>query len=659
VRFVTRNKGLRFLALFAAASMAACSHVGSSIPPQSVAKSGETTLRANVMRGCDGPKRLGYALCEVLVRTDVGGGNPNGYHGLYHGRTALRRGNALAPASGGAPSGYGPSDLQSAYALTAASSSAGAGQTIAVVDAFDDPNAEADLAVYRAQYGLPACTTANGCFRKVNQQGAQSGYPSQDAGWDLEISLDLDMVSAICPNCHVLLVEATTNFNSDLGASVNTAVSLGANVVSNSYAGPESAAYDANYDHPGHIITASSGDNLYAEGVKSPASYGTVVSVGGTSLSRASNARGWTESVWNDVCGSGVPCGTGSGCSAFAAKPAWQTDTGCSKRMENDVAAVADPATGVAVYDSVPLQGASGWEVVGGTSASSPIIAAIYGLGGAAANLTYAQSLYALASSLNDVTSGNNGSCSPAYFCTAGVGYDGPTGNGTPNGITAFQPPPSWHTTGGFAADVGANDSIAWAVPSDGSLWFFNETPGSAWSKTNGASATKVEVSPQGTAYAVLTDQSIWRFNAAGIWERVGCCGVDIGIGPNQDDMWIIGADGLTPFHFVNGSFQQLPGQFTRITVSPEGIAYALSTDKNIWTYSAASNSWTHFACCADDIGVGSNQNVWVIGDGNTVWHWNGTGWNLMPGSGTSIAVTPSGIPWVTQPNTGAVAYYK
>ena len=217
---------------------------------------------------------------------------------------------------------------------------------------------------------------------------------------------------------------------------------------------------------------------------------------------------------------------------------------------------------------------------------------------------------------------------------------------------------PSWHATGGFASDVGANDSVAWAVPSDGSLWYLNATPGSAWTKTNGASATKVEVSPLGTAWAVLSDETIWHFTS-GFWQKLGCCGVDLGVGPN-DDPWIIGADGLTPFHYVNGNWQQLPGQFTRITVSPEGVAYAVSPgDRKIWTYSPTSNSWTTFACCANDIGVGSNQNVWVIGDGNTVWHWNGSSFTLMPGSGTSIAVTPSGVPWVTVPGTNAVEYYQ
>jgi len=325
------------------------------------------------------------------------------------------------------PSGYGPSDLQSAYALP---STGGSGATVAIVDAYDDPNAESDLATYRAQYGLPACTTANGCFKKVGQSGT-STLPSADAGWAEEISLDLDMVSATCPSCHILLVEATSATMANLGKSVNTAVSLGAKYVSNSYGGGESSSdtsYDSSYfNHPGVAITVSAGDSGY--GAEYPAASKYVTAVGGTSLKKSSTTRGWTDTVWS---------GTGSGCSAYDAKPTWQTDTGCAKRTIADVSAVADPATGVAVYDS--YGGDSGWEVFGGTSASSPIIASVYALAGTpSSGSTPASFPYAHTSSLNDVTSGSNGSCSSSYLCTAKSGYDGPTGLGTPNGTTAFK----------------------------------------------------------------------------------------------------------------------------------------------------------------------------------------------------------------------------
>jgi hypothetical protein len=334
------------------------------------------------------------------------------------------------------PSGYGPSSLQSAYALP--SSTAGSGQTVAIVDAYDDPNAASDLAAYRSQYGLPACTVANGCFTKVSQTGSTTSLPAANTGWAGEISLDLDMVSAVCPLCHILLVEATTASMTNLGTAVNRAVTMGAKFVSNSYGGPESGSensYDTSYfHHPGVAITASSGDSDY-DGGSYPATGAYVTAVGGTSLSTASNARGWTEKVWNTTS---YTEGAGSGCSQYVAKPAFQNgiSTGCSKRAEADVSAVADPATGVAVYQTY---GGSGWAVYGGTSAAAPIIASVYALAGTPGASDSPNAYpYAHTGNLNDVTTGSNGTCG-APLCTAGAGWDGPTGLGTPAGVAAFK----------------------------------------------------------------------------------------------------------------------------------------------------------------------------------------------------------------------------
>lgn len=326
------------------------------------------------------------------------------------------------PTPNATPGGYGPADIRSAYNLGAAS---GSGRTVAVVDAYDDPTAEADLGVYRSTYGLPACTTANGCFRKVNQTGGKY-YPRKDAGWATEISLDLDMVSATCPDCTILLVEAKTPSFANLGVAVNYAASEGVSAISNSYGGGDTSQTSA-YNHPGIAITASTGDAGY--GIESPASYDSVIAVGGTSLKRASNTRGWTETAWS---------GAGSGCSTLNAKPSWQTSvTQCSGKANADVSAVADPYTGVAVYDSTPYQGSSGWQVYGGTSASAPIIASVYTMGG---NLSGNPVSYTWTHTggLNDVTSGSNGSCPTAVWCNATTGWDGPTGLGTPNGTTSF-----------------------------------------------------------------------------------------------------------------------------------------------------------------------------------------------------------------------------
>lgn len=360
---------------------------------------------------CPGPAHNGAARCNARVVTDASG-------------KPLARPQPRQAA-------LGPVDLQLAYGLTAASSAGGSGRTIAIVDAYHYPTAEADLAAYRSNYGLPPCTTSTGCFKQVDQNGG-TNYPAVDAGWAQEEALDLDMASAICPKCKIVLVEANSSYLSDLGASVNEAVALGANVVSNSYGGSEypseTADEDAYYNHPDIAITASSGDSGY--GPQFPAASRYVTAVGGTSLRAASGtARGWTETAWS---------GAGSGCSSYIAKPTWQHDTGCAQRTIADVSADADPATGVAVYDTTPYQGASGWLEFGGTSVAAPLIGAVYALG---APSTYPASLaYANTGALYDVTSGSNGHCSrgAAYLCTAGAGYDGPTGLGSPNGIGAF-----------------------------------------------------------------------------------------------------------------------------------------------------------------------------------------------------------------------------
>jgi len=370
---------------------------------------------SNERRVCPAPTN-GYAACHAHIRTDVGN----------------------TPAASATPAGYGPSDLQSAYNLATASGNNGAGVTIGIVDAYDDPTAFNDVNVYRAQYGLPALTSCSPstikssstpCLAKADQNGGTS-YPRTNGGWAQEISLDLDMASAICPKCNILLVEGRSASFADLGTAVNTAVSLGAAVVSNSYGGGESSGEtsleSSYYNHPGVAITASSGDSGY--GVQFPAASRYVTAVGGTSLAKASNARGWSETAWS---------GAGSGCSAYITKPSWQTDAGCAKRTVADVSAVADPNTGVAVYDSTAYQGQSGWLVFGGTSVASPVIASVYALAGNASTVNGGSYPYSHTSSLYDVTSGSNGSCG-SYLCTAGTGFDGPTGLGTPNGTGAF-----------------------------------------------------------------------------------------------------------------------------------------------------------------------------------------------------------------------------
>jgi subtilase family serine protease len=440
------------LALAASLSVAACSShdmSSSALPaganPASVSPLAHQ-LGANVRALCADPAP-GFSRCFALVRTDV----------RYDRLPTYQAKLGVTPESlaAGQPNEFyfplGAPQIQKAYNLPSAKG--GKGQTIGLVDAYDDPTAESDLVQYRKAMKLPSCTTANGCFQKLNESGKTSPLPKPNADWSGEISLDLDMVSAVCPNCHIVLIEATTNSNKNLGASVQTAVTAGANVVSNSYGSPEcflvkgkvecaAPSNPSSYDIPGVIITASSGDSSWFAGPQSPADYGTVVSVGGTSIYPYANSRGYIESAWTSG---------GSSCSKYIKRPSWVSAAAkCpgNTRPIADVSAIADPYTGVLVYQTYPdTKGSFG--VYGGTSAASPIIAAVYGLAGNAATIGNGKLLYnAPKGSLTDVVIGKNGiigylndadqPCDPIYICSAGPGYDGPTGNGTPWGVAAF-----------------------------------------------------------------------------------------------------------------------------------------------------------------------------------------------------------------------------
>jgi hypothetical protein len=357
---------------------------------------------------------------------------------------------------GGELGGYDPADLTSAYTIPSGTEGA---QTVAVVDAFGYPNAEADLATYRSRYGLPACTKANGCFKKVNEKGEEANYPGENANWQGESALDLDMVSAACPECHIILMEASTELTPQLPAAVNEAVALGANEVSNSYGLPElyepwcgttrCEPYNAAYQHPGVEIFASAGDQGYmdtywkakyglAYQTNFPASVPGVIAVGGTALfHKEGGTRGWSEAVWDET---GRQIGTGAGCTVAQAKPAWQTDLGCAHRTVSDLAADAAVETGV----SVRINGA--WQIYGGTSVSSPLMAGIAAHASATVRAEGAAWFYSHPSAFHDVTSGfagfEAGECTPnLYLCNGEIGYDGPTGLGTPG--ASAEPPAS------------------------------------------------------------------------------------------------------------------------------------------------------------------------------------------------------------------------
>jgi subtilase family serine protease len=333
----------------------------------------------------------------------------------------------VTPASASPPAAaLSAPQIRAAYGLTGSSSG---GKTVAIVDAYGYTNLERDLGVYRSQYGLGPCTKANGCLRIVDQNGGTS-LPRMDIGWAGEQALDVDAVSAACPDCKILVVQAKTASIVNLGTGVNTAVRLGAAVVSNSYGGGDYAdsSYGSYYNHPGVAITASTGDNGY-QGGSFPASSAYVTAVGGTSLKMSGTTR-VSETAWS---------GAGSGCSTVntALSAASTFGTGCTKRAISDVSAAADPGTGGMAIYYPSSKTTSTWAQFGGTSEAAPIIAAVYAMAGPISGYANATP-YSAPGSLHDITSGSNGSCPTTQWCNARTGWDGPTGLGTPNGTGAF-----------------------------------------------------------------------------------------------------------------------------------------------------------------------------------------------------------------------------
>jgi subtilase family serine protease len=379
---------------------AACNAGTSSIPGASGAAGVNQTIeRQAALSGypaCPG-ERVDQMQCDVIVEnTNVG---PN-------------------------VAGWTPQDLETAYHLP--SSSKGSGQTVAIVDAYDNPNVASDLTEYRKNFGLPTAK-----FTKYNQEGQTKNYPSGSVGWGVEIDLDVQMASSSCPNCKIILIEADNNNGSSLYAGEKEAVKLGAHIVSNSWGGGGGSPSGGAFDHTGVTYLASAGDGGY--GMQDPADYPTVVSVGGTVLEQSGTT--YTEIVWPQ---------SGGGCSVVA-KPSWQHDPKCTKRTGNDISAVA---SGVAEYDTY---GYPGWFTVGGTSVSSPLMAGVFGLAGNATKQDGGKNFWTMkkkkrAKDLHYIKSGTVQHCPPSldgtYLCTAGTDeygtYSGPTGWGSPNGIGAF-----------------------------------------------------------------------------------------------------------------------------------------------------------------------------------------------------------------------------
>jgi hypothetical protein len=555
-----------------------------------IASSGSNVGVTDVAAGCGAPVVPGEVRCFARVLT-------------------------ASPSIGGPSGGYGPADLQSAYGMP--SSSNGHGQKLGIVDVADDPSAEADLATYRQNFGLPPCTSAGGCFTKVSTAPVQP-----DPGWSQEISLDLDMASASCPNCSIVLVEVPKDQNG--GATVPVvaqgmalAVQLGATEVSLSLGSAEysnETLSDPQFQNAGVPIVVASGDSGY--GVSYPAASRYVTAVGGTNLQRAGNARGWNETVWH---------GTGSGCSAYEPKPAWQHDGGCARRTDNDIAMDADPVTGVAVYNSF---GASGWETLGGTSVGAPLVAGMDALNGGAGAPTAGQNVYS--ARLFDVVSGNNGGCSPAYLCTAGPGYDGPTGMGTPEGpdATPSTPPTTGYwlvaTDGGifsfgnalFHGSTGAmrlNQPVVgmartlsgagyWLVASDGGIFSFGDAlfHGSTGGTRLNRPIVGMAATPSGQGYwLVASDGGVFSFGDAQFHGSTGAMRLNqpiVGMAatPSGNGYWLVASDGGI-FSFGDAQFygstgaMRLNKPIVGMARSLDGNGYWLvASDGGIFSYGTA-----------------------------------------------------------------------
>jgi hypothetical protein len=504
----------RRIAVLAAVTLGSVAAVPASAGAEQATPAGQPLPASNytVQEACP-PAPPGYDSClalRLVAKTAAARAHRHPI-GMTRTRPLKRGGKAAEICSPPTPQegcyGLRPSDLHSGYQLPTESAIP---QTVAIVDAYDDPTIESDLQTYDTAFGLPACTKASGCFKKVNQEGNASPLPATEGGWAGEISLDVETTHAICPNCRIILVEANDAFSPNLEAAENTAARLGATEISNSWGGPEEATDTAAFNHPGVVIAAATGDFGYlnwdsgfAELIGHPdypATSPHVVAVGGTRLHLNSESKWTGESVWNDGSTSTLTRSFGAGgggCSEHFTAPSWQqsvadwTEVGCAtRRASADVAADADPYTGVAVYDSTPEEPgepAPGWMPIGGTSLASPIIASVFALAGGSGGVNYpAETLYShlgSATMLRDVTAGSNGKCTKPFhehsgesgcttteeaeqcakklICLAGTGYDGPSGVGTPNGVGAFTPPPPTVTAvEPTSGNIGGNRSV-------------------------------------------------------------------------------------------------------------------------------------------------------------------------------------------------------
>jgi hypothetical protein len=599
-------------------------------------------LAVGIRQLCPTPVRAGQIQCEALVNT----------------RASARARKAQAGRAAITNPGISPATIQSLYGLAAAAASGGTGVTVAVVDAYDDPRAASDLADYRFESGQPACPdssgagTGPGCLTQVNQTGGTS-LPGTDptGGWEAEEALDIEMISAICPNCHMLLVEASSPSITDLATAENTAVALGATAVTNSWgSGSEfigETHFDSAFNHPGVAITAASGDSGY--GVQYPATSPYVTSIGGTTLYYVTPpTNAWIQDA------SSI---TGSGCSVLEPKPSWQQSApspfgGCPNRTGNDVAAVGDPNLGtMAVMDTYPATGLNvGWNFMGGTSVATAVIAGVYAIAGQPTPGTYPASYpYQRPGALHDVSTGPaNGTCetSRAYLCHPEVGYDGPTGWGTPAGPTPFA-----ESLSGDVVTLEDPGTVDDQLGSPVSLQVAGHDSGGLTLTYSGTGFPPgLSISPSGLISGAPT--------ATGT-STVTVTGTDTGPGSGSVSFTIVVVPSLRttfyatagPVHFgVSGKCLDDAGNSTVTGNKIDVLSCDGKTQQN-WAYLPAGNpggagTLTIHGKCLSVLGTGNlSKGVLGVCDGNAgeQWFLAGSGELVNPASGRCLAGPASG----------------
>jgi len=472
-------------------------------------------------------------------------------------------------------------------------------------------------------------------FKKVNQKGETKNYPENEPGWSGEISLDLDMVSAACSECHILLVEANGDasesaFITNMVTAEEEAVTLKATEISNSWDTWESSgdsSYDKYFDHPGIPITVASGDYGYTKSLRWPGSSPYVISTGGTKLTKAENSRGWSEEVWRTPSLSvGVHgAGTTSGCATYEAKPLWQSDPACGHRMVADVAADAAVESPVSVYDSYEE---SGWVNYGGTSAAAPFVAGVEALSTSFSRSLDAEAFYIAGrdGSLFDVTKGSDGTCTPPaedeYFCTATTGYDGPTGWGAPDGALEVA---NIHEATNVTLNEGTDQTTLYYREETGKMGYWQWNAGTGWSHTsvggNIAEGTTPVVtlkssSGQTTVYYEEAGGGIgyWQWNA-GTWSHTSLGGSTLaGAGPAV-------------------TFTQSTGQTTVYYREESGEMGYRQWNAGTWAHAthggSVAGATTPTAILNESIGGQTTVFYQEAGGSFGYWQWNGTsGWS-------------------------------